>query len=356
MKNFFLAGMFLFTVASASGQVFQVDSSGNVTSSASFISNGSSPGQLTLIQGSPLVMPSLTSFSLVAPASITTSYQSIVPSAGADGWWRGTFGSGAGGTVTASSGVLQTSGIVISPGGTGYTLPPACWVSASTGSGGTCAATTVAGGQVTAATIVTGGTGYPNTGTVLHFGSQVQMTFAELTGDATTSSASSPVSTVKVVGIQGVGVGGVEGTSGNSVQLTSATSTTNNHVVTYDGSGNVKDSGTLITILAQTGAGSDINSSNKVVGIQGHAVGGIEGTATNTSSSLRRHRPPTMTLSPTTAAAMSGTLVLNCPRLSTFSSRSSRPLTQLTAAQPRQTSQVLTPFPQVISSRISYCE
>ncbi len=90
MKIFFLAGVLSFlSVWPASGQVFQVDSSGNVTSSASFISNGSSPGQLTLIQGSPLVMPSATSFSLVAPASITTSYQSIVPSSGASGWWRG---------------------------------------------------------------------------------------------------------------------------------------------------------------------------------------------------------------------------------------------------------------------------
>src|SRR5579872_2291892 len=250
MRKFILASLLILASAIAGAQVFQVDSSGNVTSSASFISTGGNPGQLTLMQGSPPVMPSVNSFSLVTPPSIPTSYQTFVPSAAANGLWRGTVGSGAGGTVTASGGVLQTSGISISSGGTGYTVLPACWVTASTGIGGTCAASTInTSGQVTGATIVTGGTGYPNTGAVLHFGTQVQMAFAELSGDATTSSTTTTSNQVTVIGIQGNAVSGIEGSASNKVQLTAATSTTNNDVVTYDGSGNVKDSGTLLTSL-----------------------------------------------------------------------------------------------------------
>jgi len=281
MRKFILASLLILASAIAGAQVFQVDSSGNVTSSASFISTGGNPGQLTLMQGSPPVMPSVNSFSLVTPPSIPTSYQTFVPSAAANGLWRGTVGSGAGGTVTASGGVLQTSGISISSGGTGYTVLPACWVTASTGIGGTCAASTInTSGQVTGATIVTGGTGYPNTGAVLHFGTQVQMAFAELSGDATTSSTTTTSNQVTVIGIQGNAVSGIEGSASNKVQLTAATSTTNNDVVTYDGSGNVKDSGTLLTSLAQTGV--DISTTgNKVIGIQGNAVSGIEGSASN---------------------------------------------------------------------------
>jgi hypothetical protein len=81
---------------------------------------------------------------------------------------------------------------------------------------------------------------------MLHFGSQVQMAFAELTGDANTSSGTS---TVTVTKIQNVAVSAPYGTAGNKVQLTPGGTIIGTDVAAYDGSGNVGDSGMLLSSL-----------------------------------------------------------------------------------------------------------
>jgi len=111
MRSALVAAIFL--LSSAAGicaQTLTIDQNLNVTTPGSvngngLNSNGTGAGSLSVTQGA-IVQPLAVSFSLVAPATISTAagYQAIVPQAGLSGLWRGVYGSGAIGTVTRLAG------------------------------------------------------------------------------------------------------------------------------------------------------------------------------------------------------------------------------------------------------------
>jgi hypothetical protein len=143
----------------------------------------------------------------------------VTPASASTGFWLGTFATAATATATETLGIVTV--LTVTGHGSGYGTAPVCVISGGGGAGATCSAT-ISGGQVPTGglSIITPGTGYTSNPTVTLLS---QVVFS---------------------------VSGTEGTLANKVQLTAQGATTSGDVVTYDGSGNVQDSGTLLSSLA----------------------------------------------------------------------------------------------------------
>lgn len=122
--------------------------------------------------------------------------------------------------------------------------------------------------------------------------------------------AGSQIAFSNIAGSVAVGqIGSVEGT-GTKVQLTNAGTTASGDVVTYDGSGNVQDSGTLLTALAPkaspTFTGTISAAAISITGSLGIASGQV--IAWNSDTGISRVSAGVLAVGNGTAANASGTI------------------------------------------------
>lgn len=170
MKNTLLvAASLLLAGTYAGGQTPTVTINGTVSANGTITGNGvnssgSAAGQLGLTQGIAPANVVTNSFSLAAPLTISSAFQSVVPAASASGIWRGTQAV----TATATAAVMSTSiSSLTVTSGSGYSGGgPSCSIAGGT-MAGTCSGT-LTSGSVTAIT-VSGGAGYL-VGAVISFG------------------------------------------------------------------------------------------------------------------------------------------------------------------------------------------
>ena len=169
MRHFYLIAAWMLLAATfTSGQtnVVTITSSGAVNASGIVTGNGvnssgSSAGQLALTQGIAPANLVSSSFNLAAPLLITNAFQAVVPSAAANGLWRGTQAITA--TATASTGTVNgvanaVSGLTITSG-SGYSPgAQACTISGGNGLA-SCSGTANSSGNVVSIT-VSGGLTY----------------------------------------------------------------------------------------------------------------------------------------------------------------------------------------------------
>jgi hypothetical protein len=196
-----------------------------------FAATGTAAGGVSLSQGSapstPAVGLTANSVNFFAPSSVTTAY-GIAPSGATptSGFWYGTLGTGAtfgSPTITGGGAISQVTQPTVSGTMTGYLTPPPCYITVPSGSPSppaTCYFNVSGGAITTPVQISSGGGGYTGLSPVVQAAPTLSLSYIAAEGTAT------------------------------KVQLTGTTSNTSNDVVTYDGSGNVQDSGTSLASLA----------------------------------------------------------------------------------------------------------